>query len=125
VTKDPPPSNRMAVSNLGLQPWQIWIFPSCSDTITGKIAANPGASQGFCSLIEWERHGGGGLPLPNSRIPGICGRIRILRYSGQQNPRLGHIDGLLGAEIFRIGMVFRVSHHISISDPIYNPYLQI
>jgi len=39
----------------------------------------------------------------------------MLRNSDEQNPRLGYIDGPLGAEIFRTGMVFRVSHHKSLS----------
>jgi len=65
---------------------------------------------------------GGGLPLQNPRVPW---KIFILRNSDEQNLRLGYIDGLLRAEIFRTGMVFRVSHHKSLSDPIYYPYLQI
>jgi len=47
-----------------------------------------------------------------------------LRNFDEQNPSLGHIDGLLGAEIFRIGMVFNTSHQISLSDPIHYPYLK-
>jgi len=57
------------------------------------------------------------------RIPGFRGKFQNLRNFDEQNPPLGHIDGLLGAEIFRIGMVFRTSHHISLSDPMYYPYL--
>jgi len=56
------------------------------------------------------------------RILGFRGKFRILNEFDEKNPPLGHIDGLLEAEIFQIGT--SVSY-LSLSDPIYYPYLQI